>query len=115
MDMSASGVAMEVSLEHGDMDAVDLLVRSRDGGTERSFPMLRVEDAPSRFRAELPYSQLDEFPSAIVDFFTEASSKGMTGKLQRVTVDEQLDLPEQREHRRPYATIHGSLSLDLRR
>ncbi|NMR31275.1 glycosyltransferase family 2 protein [Crystallibacter degradans] len=112
---SASGVAMEVSLEHGDMDTIDLLVRSRDGGIERSFRMLRVDNQLSQFRAELPYSQLDDFPSAIVDFFTEASSRGMTGKLQRVTVDEQLDLPEQRDHRRPYATIHGSLSLDLRR
>ncbi|WP_139005405.1 glycosyltransferase family 2 protein [Arthrobacter crystallopoietes] len=115
MELRASGLAMEVSLEHGNVDTVDLLVRSREGGIERSFRMQRADNEASLFHIELPYSQLDDFPSAIVDFYTEASSKGMTGKLQRVTVGEQLDLPAQKDHRRPYATIHGSLSLDLRR
>lgn len=115
MAWSNAGIAIEVSLEHGDIEALELLIRSRDGGFEQSFPMLRVANEASSFHAEVPYLQLDEFPSAIVDFFTEASNRGMTGKLQRVTVGEQLDLPGQRDHRRPYATIHGSLSLDLRR
>jgi poly(ribitol-phosphate) beta-N-acetylglucosaminyltransferase len=107
-------VSMEVVLERSDIDSLDLILRSRSGSLERPAKMLPLSGSGSRFGVDLPDAMLDVFTGQIVDFFTEAAKAGMTGKRQRVTVEEQLELPPAEPHRRPYATIHGSLSLDLR-